>query len=380
MAPYTTPVPATWTSGPVKAPLLRGNVSDTIALLSRPPMFYGQQTTTSQSIPGSTYTAVQLDTEIYDNLAGHVITNPTTNPYYYAMFPGWYLCEATVPLSNSGAGTTLVGVSVGGVQNGGSYTNYGGTRILASTSASCQALAVKLMKMQQTGTYGTGDYINAAVLQNNASAQPLTNTASTFPYLTCRWVAALSGTTGLPVPSNPAWPSPAAYVTSAFLNSNIRDAIRFLIYPPVMEYSGATGTLASVASLPATGTTVSLITATVDNYSAYSGGVWTAPVAGEYYCYGCVAVTTGASANSLAAGLTVTSSNYNSGTTFTIWGGTAISLASTQAAQAVRRRLRLNAGDTVSLAAAQNDSSSATANLAGSAPHVCRMIIVWQGA
>lgn len=380
MPPYTIPVPPTFVSGPVRAPLLRASVSDAIALLSRPPLFSGAQTITSQSIPNNTYTPVQIDTEYADNLSGHQPGSSATNPYYYGMFPGWYLCETAIPISTSASGTTALGASIGGIQNGGSDTTYPGGIIPAVSGGVYMAAAAKLMKMQQTGTYGSGDYMYATVTQSNggSSSEPLTNSGSNYPYLSCRWVSALTGTSGLPVPANPAWPAPASYITSAFANTNIRDTIRFLIYPPVMEYSAASGSLASSASLPATGTTVSLTTATVDNYTAYTSGVWTAPVAGEYYLYGCVAISTGASAVTLATGFTVTSSNYNSGTTFTIWGGCGTSLTSGTAAQAARKRLRLNAGDTVSLAAAQNDSGSASATYSSLGPP--RLIIIWQGA
>ena len=195
-------------------------------------------------------------------------------------------------------------------------------------------------------------------------------------------MSALTGTEPLPVPSNPAWPTPPSYVTSAFANTNIRDAIRFLTYPPIMEYSTNAGaSLASSASLPTTGTTVALPTQTVDNYGAFSTSTntWTAPVAGRYFCYGCVAVVSGAHAVALAAGLTVTSANYNGGTTFTIWGGTGTANISAASGQIVRKMLRLNAGDTIQLAAAQNDSTSASVTYATGVSNP-RLITAWQGA
>lgn len=380
----TIPVPPTFVPGPVYAPLLRASVSDAVALLSKPPMLVAAQTTTGQSIPNNTWTPVALDTESYDNYAGHQDTPTVSNPRYYGQLAGWYLCEASAAIFPSASGTTDWGVGIGGIQAGGAATNFGGGRIPAVSTAAWGIGAAKLMEFQNVGTFGgsSNDYAYAAVIQSNsgASAQTISNSSGGYPTLTCRWVCALSGTEPLAVPANPAWPTPPGYVTSAFGNANIRDAIRFLIYPPIMEYTTAAGaSLASSASLPATGTAVVLGVQVVDNYSAYSGSTWTAPVAGRYYCYGCVSVSAGANTVTIAAGLTVTSANYNSGTTFTIWGGIGSPVVSNICAQVVRKTLRLNAGDTIALAAAQDDSGSASLNYSTGVSQP-RMIIVWQGA
>ena len=379
------PVPPTFVPGPVYAPLLRASVSDAVALLSKPPMLVASQTTTGQSIPNNTWTPVALDTETYDNYYGHADSPTVSNPRYYGQLAGWYLCEASAAIFPSATGTTDWGVGVGGIQAGGAATNFGGGRIPAANTAAWETIAAKLMLFQNVGSFGgsSNDYAYAAVIQSNgaSSAQTISNSAGGYPNFSCRWVSALSGTHPLPVPASPAWPVPPSYITSAFGNTNIRDAIRFLIYPPIMEYTTAAGAaLASSASLPATGTAVTLgAPAIVDNYGAYSGSTWTAPVAGRYYCYGCVSVNSGANAVALAAGLTVTSANYNSGTTITLWGGAGNPVVSNVSAQCVRKILRLNAGDTIQLAAAQNDSGAASVTYSAGVSQP-RMIIVWQGA
>jgi hypothetical protein len=80
---------------------------------------------------------------------------------------------------------------------------------------------------------GAGDWVELTALQTTGGSLAYGATATVFPYVSVRWVAALSGTAGLAVPSNDAWVSPASFVTSAFLNKNIRDTIRFLCYPPI---------------------------------------------------------------------------------------------------------------------------------------------------
>jgi hypothetical protein len=378
------PAPRTWSAGDVvKAPYLRSDVSGAIQLLSRPPMFLGSQTSTAQTVGDSAYVAVEMDTEAYDNFGGHEVS--VQNGAYYGMFPGWYLVQCSIPL-NSSSTSKATGAAVGGVQNGGSLSYFGGQLLADSSTAAIGTVAAKLMKMQQTGTFhgAANDYIVAAAFQDSGIPQPLLNAAAKYPLISVRWVCALSGTQPLPVPANPAWPAPPALATHAWANANIRDTVSFLVYPPVMEYSraSASGSLASQSSVPAVGTTVALDTMVVDNYGAFDNGTntWTVPVAGVYWCYGVLAGEAGAGTVTLGAGLTVTSANYNGGTQITLWGGTAVPSAVSPAANVVRRRLRLSAGDTILLAGVQNDSGGAAFSYAGSAQFQCRLITVWESA
>jgi len=376
------PAPVTWSAGVIPAPQLRADVSDCVALLRSRPMFVGQQTT-GQSIATSAETAVTLDAELFDNWNGHQVS--TASSKYFGMFAGWYLAEGSVPLSFTG-GTNTMSALIGGVQNAGTATNFGGQRLANDSGRQTVATAAKLMKMQQVGTFnGAGnDYVQLIAYQGTGSSQTLSSDATKFPYLHVRWVSALSGTQPLAVPANPAWPPPPSYITSSFLNANIRDTIRFLVYPPVFECAqNSAQSLASATSVPATGTTITMGSGVVvDNYGAYSTSTstWTAPVAGVYYCYGVVGLTVGANTVSMGAGLTVSSANYNNGTAFTIWGGTMNTLASAVQANNVRRRLRLNAGDTIKLAGFQRDSTSAAATVNNSGDWQPRLIIVWEAA
>ena len=77
--------------------------------------------------------------------------------------------------------------------------------------------------------------------------------------LQARWVAQLTGTAPLPVPAALAWPAPPQFITSAFLNTAIRDTVRRItnsdgqkVYTAVeglplikagkeVKYSGASG-------------------------------------------------------------------------------------------------------------------------------------------
>lgn len=390
MPAVTLPAPRTWASSQIiKAPYLRADVSDAVALLSQPPLFTGEQTTTTQSIPNSTDTPVLEDTEIYDNFAGHQDNLPGSEPAnYYAQFAGWYLCEFTAPLNYTG-GSGTCSAQIGIVSGGGSLNTYGGQRLPCSGTSGqyTQPAISKLAKMSSIAAAPGGDYICGSFNQSSGSARSLLNGSSQYPQLKCLWVAATSGTAGLIVPTNDAWPVPPSYITSAFMNKNVRDTIRFLIYPPIMEaqYNAGTATLASQTGVPSVGTTLPLATANVDNYGAFSTSthIWTAPVAGVYYAYGQCALTMQTTGLAIGAGLTVTSANYNSGSQVTLWGGTQapVGIANGTNCAIVRRRLRLNAGDTVALAGFNHDSGGTAATILGnSTDWTSRLIMVWRNS
>lgn len=181
----------------------------------------------------------------------------------------------------------------------------------------------------------------------------------------------------------------AVPVSAAFLNNGaLRDPLRRLLYPPVMEafYNAGTQSLAQQAALPAVGTTVQADTARVDNYAAYntSTHTWTAPAAGRYWAYFQCHQAMNSTSLALAAGLTVTSANYNGGVQTTLWGGaqTAFNSSDMGNAAVIRRLLRLNAGDTILPAAFQHDSGAAATTLdfsGGAALAESRLIIIWTG-
>ena len=377
------PTPSTWRSGPVLAPQLRGDVSEAVAFLGRRPLFIGAQTTSTQSISNAADTVVALDTEVADTTGGHQIA--ANQGTWYGMTPGWYVAEAICPLNYTG-GSGNLSVGVGGNQGGGSFGIFYGMSLPMASGFIPQCLGARLMQMVSTGVYGGGsnDYIRLYVNQNSGSSQNLLNGTGRYPQLYVRWACANSGTIGLPVPAPAAWPVPPAYVTSAFLNAQVRDVVRFLVYPPVTEwsYTGAGQNLASQNVVPSTGNTVNLDTMTVDNYGAFSNAAntWTAPVSGIYWLYGQVSLSAQPTSVAVAAGLTVNSANYNSGSTVTLWGG-AFAAGTVNINSAIaRRRLRLDGGDTVRLAGWQRDSGGNTAPVLGSGMWTSKLIAVWEAA
>lgn len=238
-----------------------------------------------------------------------------------------------------------------------------------------------LIQMSVTGPIGgSGDTITPTSFQLSGGSLAYTSSpASLFPFMTARWVAALLAFTAtLPVPSNPSWPVPPSFITPAFLNTNIRDTILFLVNPPCCKaYYTAGSTTIPNQAFPA-GTAVPLNTVAFDNYAAFttgSGGGYTAPVAGVYFLYGQVNYAPYGSGGAVAysAGLSVNGGTIQWGdsvyrTTAEGNGGGAI----------VRKRLRLSAGDFVQLCAQQSTTGSLALN--ATAANQTRFIALWESA
>jgi hypothetical protein len=373
LPPYPlVPAPQTWSKGPILTSALRGDVANAVTFLANKPSFLGQCTSAPAIATGGTGQQVTLDTGLYDNWQGHQPLGAEPQ-WYFCQAPGWYLVEGftgwNYVTATAATFTTSLGVGlVGGL------TVYPGEQHTVANTRPPGPFAAELFLLQRTGLPGAAgiDYVTLLGRQNSGGALNLIASAGMYPRLSVRWVAAASGSAGLPIPANPAWPVPPAYVTSAFLNANIRDTIRYLTYPPIlrMTYHAGTANLAST-TFPA-GTTIPMDTTTIDNYSGWSAANnwYAAPRAGVYYCYGQVAVAPFGAVGDAAAGLTV-----NSGTT--IWGQAVRSPATAGSGPqaGICKRLRLNAGDTVALTGQQ--SSGAAVTLTGDAN---KLIMVWESS
>jgi hypothetical protein len=367
------PNPATWASGPVLAGALRADVSNAVSFLSGPPLFMGY-CSTSPSIANATSTGVALDKEAFDTWGGHV----PPSAFYYCQAPGWYLIGTFAQFAYTGATGHNFTASITVEQNGVNTLITGEQAEGGTASAAVGVSSAELVPLALTNS----DHVFSTVRQDTGSAVGLTG----LDWLSARWVGALSGTAGLPAPANPAWPAPPAYVTSSYLNANIRDAIRFLAYPPMFRgyYAGSGNTIPS-QTFPA-GTVIKLDTITtntgaggqaVDNYSGWSAANnwWTAPVAGVYSCYGQVAVGGSATAYELYAGFSVNGTiQWAKGS----WQGSVTPIVPRSAI--AMRKLRLNAGDTVALAGRQGTGSSLSVCGSSTSTAFSKLIIIWESA
>jgi hypothetical protein len=196
--------------------------------------------------------------------------------------------------------------------------------------------------------------------------------AADLPTVSIRWVCATSGTQPLPVPPLTAVPTP---ITAAWLNANVRDAIRFLSYPPAARahYTAGSSTLANTSL--ASPAIVPLTTVDVDTYGGITTGAsahYTAPVSGRYLLAGQFNLAASSTATFYACGLRVNGSTV-------YWGGIVRFAGSGPAGGAgVTKRLRLNAGDTVQLIAAQASGGAIAYNTGAS--NQTRFVVVWEGA
>jgi hypothetical protein len=366
------PTPRTWASlDQVNAPRLRADASDAIALLAGRPLFIGQDTSGTATTSG-TEVGVPFNSELVDTWNGH---NSLSLPTYYCQFPGWYLAKGTVPWAYTTATQALFAAGFSGVSGGSAFGPIRGQLQLVGSGKNPSPQVCDLISMSVTGPIGGGgDSIVMTQLQTSGGGVNLAATATKFPYVSIRWVSALTGTQPLPVPPLAVAPSP---ITHAWCNANIRDTIEFLIYPPICKAYYVTGSASIPNQAFPSGTVVALNTIAVDNYGGYTtggSGGYTAPVAGNYFCYSQVnfAAFNTTAGVAYSAGLQV-----NGGTIQ--WGDSVFQSTAqvTGAGAVIMRRLRLAAGDFVSPCAQQ--STGGTLGLNATAANQSRFIAVWEG-
>lgn len=368
------PVPATWTSGPVTVPYLRSQVTNAVAFYLQRPMFIGQASGGPSWASGSDL-GFGMNVELADPWNMHyALPGGTSTAQVYAPVPGWYLCRAQIPVNwTSGTAAQFAagfqaqtGGVLGSAVRGPFYLNGSGTAFSVQ--------ACDLIEQTVSGSLGgSGDYILPTLYASSATS--IGNTAGNLATVQVRWVCSVSGTQPLPVPPLTSVPSP---ITSAWLNANVRDAIRFMVYPPVVKayyVSGMGGSGAIAAASLGSPVIVPLNTLAVDTYgSTYNtlSSTWTAPVAGRYFIHGQWNAATVTGTFTIAAGLSVNGGTTQYGDIPWFSSTTAFNLGAS-----VTRRLRLNAGDTVQLMAAQGSGSSMA--LASAAATQSRFISVWEG-
>ena len=372
------PSPATWVNGPVLTSSLRNDVTNAVNFLSQRPLFVGQMTTGASTGSG-TDAPMALTGELVDTWNGHNTASGNWQTYY-CQFPGWYLCQSFTPFAYTTATQILFSAGMIAKTGGVTQTVVRGQLQLMGSGKHPGPKCCDLIQMSATGPIGGGgDSVTPTALQISGSTLSyLATPASLLPFFSVRWVSALSGTAGLPVPVNASWPVPTAYITPAFLNTNIRDTINFLAYPPVCKayYTAGSSSLPNQA-FP-NGTVVPLNTIMVDNYGGFTtggSGGYTAPVAGVYLLAAQVNFASYNSAGGVAysAGLSV-----NGGTIQ--WGDSVFQSGAqtTGAGACVRRRLRLNAGDYVQFYGQQSTGGSLNLNATGS--NQTRFIALWEGS
>lgn len=369
------PAPATWADGPLLVSQLRDDMTNDVLFLANRPSFQGYCTGTPAVSGSGTLLEVGLDTEVFDTWGGH--WTATYPAFYNCQAPGWHLAEGYIPYAYTSTSNATFGAAIRQSLAGG-VSVWTGEQSAIASGKNPGCYTAELCQLERTAAPGVGggDTVCLGAVQYSGSSVNLDGPSGNLvPRMSIRWVSALSGTAPLPVPPNPVWPVPPEYITAAFGNATVRDAIRFLAYPPITRYTYRAGTYSMASgSFSSGGTPVPFDTPTVDNYNAFSigSGSYVAPVAGSYYCYGQVAFAPNTSSGSFSAGFAI-------GGGPTVWGKAVQSGPCSQGVCVpVCQPLRVAAGQTITLMGAQSTGSAL--KVAGSGDPVTKMIVVWESA
>lgn len=367
------PSPRTWALDDfVLVPRLRADVANAVAFLSQKPLFVGQNNT-GATIANNTDTPLGMQVELVDNWNGHLTSTvgSATPSEYWAPVPGWYLARSSVSYA-PGAGAYAIAAGFAGLTGGAAYGPFHGGVAIGGSSTSYIAQCLDLIEQANSGAPGgSGDWIQPVVWQASGGGLALNTSAAVLPTASVRWACALSGTQPLPVPPLAAVPTP---ITSAWLNGNVRDAIRFLAYPPACKAFYTAGSASMPSGTLGTPAVVPCNTVALDNYGGWSTSAftYTVPVSGVYVLYGQFNLTTSSASGVYAAALAVSGSapQYGDIVTYAPASGT-------NGGATVCRRARLTAGQVVQLVGVQ--SSGGTLAYATGAVSQTRFIALWDG-
>lgn len=370
------PNPRTWSQlDLVTAPRLRADVSNAVSFLAQRPSFIGQNNTGALWGTGAD-NGLGLPVELADLWSMHATSGQVagaTSAQIFAPVPGWYLGRAVITCAYTGGTPQQFNAGFSWSVGGSVRTAVRGPAYLDNTGSGIIAQSTDLLEQTATGPVGGfGDYILATLY---ASGGTVNLGVTNPPTVTTRWICSVSGTAPLPVPPLTAPPVPPVYTTSAWLNANIRDTIRYLIYPPFAKGIYTAGTNTMPSNTLTSPSVVPVNTQFADNYNAFNPSTftYTAPVAGRYFVYGQFNLATNLGSYAVGAGIRV-----NGGTT--AWGDIAqISTAGValNVGASVTRRIRLNAGDTVQLMGTQGSGSAIA--YATDPANQTRFIVVWEG-
>lgn len=367
------PSPRTWSLNDMPTvPRLRADVANAVAFLTQKPLFVGQGNV-GASVPNNTDQPLAMQVELTDNWNGHlaVASGGAAPSQYWCPVPGWYLARNSVSYA-PGAGAYPIAAGFAGLVSGAAYGPVRGGLAIGGSSTSYIAQCADLIEQVSSGAPGgAGDWIQPLAWQDSGGALALNMSAAVLPTASVRWACALSGTQPLPVPPLTTVPSP---ITSAWLNGNVRDAIRFLAYPPACKAHYVAGSSSMPSNTLGTAAVVPCNTVDLDTYGGWSTSTstYTAPVGGVYLLYGQFNLTSSSGPAVYAAGLSVAGGT-------TQWGDIVTFAPSPGSAggATVCRRLRLAAGQTVQLLGTQ--SSGGTLAYATAAVSQTRFIALWDG-
>jgi hypothetical protein len=179
MAARTVPVMATEAPGGfLTGALWNANVKALGDFLSNPPVFSGYAVA-SQSIPNNTFTAMSIDTEVFDSDGGHSTTTNTSR--YTCQVAGLYLLSGEVVLPASGAGTRGAEFMVNGI-----------TAVIGSEQlcAPSPGFATTIAPTASYVRLAVGDYVQLMGFQNSGGAVSTSTVGAAMTSFAVEWVTA----------------------------------------------------------------------------------------------------------------------------------------------------------------------------------------------
>lgn len=341
---------------------LNEQLSLPVSFLAAPPYYYGGQTNQYapwQAVPASTATPVWLDTDFADSWSMHSAAPDATQVIIPSDCDGVYLACGTLPF-NAGSASQFESQIY---WNGSEYS--AGEQVAGTSAYAPQAMDLIPCRSADSLQLCAVAGVATTLYNTYTPTGPQPYTSSQFPMFRLRWVAALSGTSGLTPPNITAMFSNP--VASSDFNSYITNSVNFLSYVPYCRVAQGTGTSVPTGA----NTLVTGLAATLDNYGSWnsSTSTWTCQVPGIYLLFGQVGFPNESAAYSANSILSVTSG----GSTGAYVGGKVNCIAPVSS---VKRRLRLNAGDTVQLKGYHSYGSSLTTTNG----HATRLFTLWQSS
>lgn len=178
MSGIAVPTPSTVsTGGFLTSALWNGQVRDSVSFLTDPPRFIGYQTSAQSLGSGTTYTSLNLDSEVLDTEGGHSTSTNTSR--YTAVYAGLYQVSYTASFPTNATGNRSIRLVV----NGAAITGNGGCVVelpACTGSNSWVGAGAALVYL------GVGDYLEMQAWQNSGATLAL-NTTNTG--LSLVWVA-----------------------------------------------------------------------------------------------------------------------------------------------------------------------------------------------
>jgi hypothetical protein len=355
---------------PISVPILRNDVTDNVWFFAAPPMYSGQLRTV-WNIPQNVYYYVPMDTDLNDPLGDH--SNVAHPENIYPPFLGWYLCIGMMSYNTTTTGTGILYDATIAVTQNSVATAWIGQQTPLQTTFNPFEIVVELQKLDPA----TNDTVSLAGFQTTAGTVPTLAGSGRYSTLNVLWAttttAPTAWSTSLPVPANAPF-SDTTEITGAFLNTNIRDTVNFLTFPPVCRLQRTGSVQLASTTFPA-GTAVPFSGFTIDNWGGWNGTTrYTFPRAGLYFVYGQVNFLNDTTGTDRACGLRV-----NGGTTQ--WGSTEGAANSTLGHISVACQLiRAAATDYVEVMGYSNSTVSGGITIGGAASGTSKMIVMWMSA